>query len=117
MEVSTPAAISTGIEVWTWVIAEKNDIEVALMSELLSSWSDSIRQEKGIFSPSLKSAFHSSFVAVAQMPVQLRRSVPFACGLQSNRKRGDRSGDGKRSEITHSACFGSADAIQPSAGG
>ncbi|KAF8913519.1 hypothetical protein CPB85DRAFT_1299266 [Mucidula mucida] len=56
MEVSTPAAISTGIEVWTWVIAEKNDIEVALMSELLSSWSDSIRQEKGIFSPSLNYA-------------------------------------------------------------
>ncbi len=53
-EVATPAAISTGIEVWTWVIAEKNDIEVALMSEILSAWSYTIRQEKGIFSTSLK---------------------------------------------------------------
>ncbi|KAK0497081.1 hypothetical protein EDD18DRAFT_1165281 [Armillaria luteobubalina] len=52
-EVATPAAISTGIEVWTWVIAEKNDIEVALMSEVLSAWSSTIRQEKGIFSTSL----------------------------------------------------------------
>ncbi|KAK0463795.1 uncharacterized protein EV420DRAFT_1520089 [Desarmillaria tabescens] len=51
--VATPAAISTGIEVWTWVIAENNDIEVALMSEVLSAWSSTIRQEKGIFSTSL----------------------------------------------------------------
>ncbi|KAJ6502153.1 hypothetical protein C8R45DRAFT_975566 [Mycena sanguinolenta] len=52
-EVSTPSAISAGIEIWTWAIAEKPDIEVALISEVLSAWSDSIRQEKGIFSTSL----------------------------------------------------------------
>ncbi|KAG7448129.1 uncharacterized protein BT62DRAFT_930208 [Guyanagaster necrorhizus] len=55
-EVATPAAISTGIEVWTWVIAEKNDIEVALMNEVLSAWSYTIRQERGIFSAVLNYA-------------------------------------------------------------
>ncbi|KAF9067556.1 hypothetical protein BDP27DRAFT_1328569 [Rhodocollybia butyracea] len=53
IEVSTPPSISAAIEVWTWVIAEKPSIEVALMSELLSAWTDTIKDEKGIFSTSL----------------------------------------------------------------
>ncbi|KAE9409758.1 hypothetical protein BT96DRAFT_962286 [Gymnopus androsaceus JB14] len=52
-EVSTPSSISAAIEVWTWVIAEKPVIEVALMSELLSAWTNTIKDEKGIFSTSL----------------------------------------------------------------
>ncbi|KAJ7286212.1 hypothetical protein C8J57DRAFT_1496884 [Mycena rebaudengoi] len=52
-EVSTPSAVSAGIEIWTWAIAEKPDIEVGLMGEVLAAWSDSIKQEKGIFSTSL----------------------------------------------------------------
>ncbi|KAF7338006.1 hypothetical protein MVEN_02024500 [Mycena venus] len=52
-EVSTPSAVSAGIEIWTWAIAEKPDIEVALIGEVLAAWSDTIRQEKGIFSTSL----------------------------------------------------------------
>ena len=53
-EVSTPSSISAGIEVWTWVIAEKPDMEVALMTEVLAAWADSIKFEKGIFSPAQK---------------------------------------------------------------
>lgn len=79
MEVNTPAAISTGIEVWTWVIAEKSDIEVALMGELLSSWSDSIRQEKGIFSSSLKSV--PCFISV-QRPLILLLAMPIRSSHQ-----------------------------------
>ncbi|KAJ6618823.1 hypothetical protein B0H10DRAFT_2217316 [Mycena sp. CBHHK59/15] len=52
-EVSTPSAVSAGIEIWTWAIAEKPDIEVGLMGEVLAAWSDTIKQEKGIFSTSL----------------------------------------------------------------
>ncbi|KAJ7172099.1 hypothetical protein C8R46DRAFT_1258016 [Mycena filopes] len=52
-EVSTPSALSAGIEIWTWAIAEKPDMEVGLMGEVLAAWSDTIRQEKGIFSTSL----------------------------------------------------------------
>jgi phosphatidylinositol 4-kinase len=53
-EVGTPSAIATSIDVWTWVIAEKPEVEVALMTEVLSAWSDTIKQEKGVFSTSLK---------------------------------------------------------------
>ncbi|PPQ71810.1 hypothetical protein CVT24_006200, partial [Panaeolus cyanescens] len=48
--VATPAAIASGVEVWTWVISEKASYEVTLMGELLSAWSETISTEKGIFS-------------------------------------------------------------------
>lgn len=53
-EVGTPSAIAASIEVWTWAIAEKPDVEVALIGEVLSAWTDTIKHEKGIFSTSLK---------------------------------------------------------------
>ena len=52
--VSTPPALAAGIEAWTWVIAEKPDIEVALLTEVLSSWFETIRLQKGIFSNSME---------------------------------------------------------------
>ncbi|TFK76247.1 atypical/PIKK/PI4K protein kinase [Pluteus cervinus] len=52
-EVGTPSALAAGIEVWTWVIAEQPRAEVPLMGELLAAWSDTIRNEKGLFSTSL----------------------------------------------------------------
>jgi phosphatidylinositol 4-kinase len=56
-EVFTPAAIAAGIEVWTWVIAEKPVVEVALMCEVLSAWFGTVRDRKGVFSQTLKSGF------------------------------------------------------------
>jgi phosphatidylinositol 4-kinase A len=52
--VSTPPALAAGIEAWIWVIAEKPDIEVALLTEVLSSWFETIRLQKGIFSNSME---------------------------------------------------------------
>ncbi|KAK7467455.1 Phosphatidylinositol 4-kinase stt4 [Stygiomarasmius scandens] len=52
-EVFTPSAISAAIEAWTWVIAEKPSMEIGIMSEILSAWSSTISNEKGIFSLSL----------------------------------------------------------------
>ncbi|KAL4260020.1 PI3/PI4-kinase family protein [Pleurotus pulmonarius] len=52
-EISTPSAITSGIEVWSWVIVEKPEVEVTIMMELLSAWTNSIRVEKGIFSRSI----------------------------------------------------------------
>ncbi|KAG6828586.1 hypothetical protein H0H92_007376 [Tricholoma furcatifolium] len=52
-EVATPPAVAAGIEVWTWVISVKPNYEVALMAEVLSAWSDTIKHEKGMFSSSL----------------------------------------------------------------
>ncbi|KAF7980170.1 hypothetical protein HWV62_39641 [Athelia sp. TMB] len=51
--VFTPSALAAGIEVWTWAIAETPDIEVALLTELLSAWFDTVRRHKGIFSKTL----------------------------------------------------------------
>ena len=53
-EVATPSSIGAGIEVWTWLIASKPNIEVALASEILEAWTDTIKQEKGLFSKTLK---------------------------------------------------------------
>jgi phosphatidylinositol 4-kinase len=65
-EVFTPSAISAGIEVWTWVISEKSEVEVALMGEILTAWSETITHEKGIFSTALKCAM--------PLPVNIRHS-------------------------------------------
>jgi phosphatidylinositol 4-kinase len=53
-EVFTPSAVSAGIEVWTWVIAENPEAEVPLMSEVLYAWLETIKHRKGIFSTALK---------------------------------------------------------------
>lgn len=51
--VATPSAIAVGIEVWSWIIAEKAAVEVTLMGEILSAWSDTIKLQRGIFSRTL----------------------------------------------------------------
>lgn len=55
-EAFTPSAISAGIEAWSWVIAEKPDYEIALMSEISSAWFLTIKHEKGMFSKTLNYA-------------------------------------------------------------
>ncbi|KZT09606.1 atypical/PIKK/PI4K protein kinase [Laetiporus sulphureus 93-53] len=52
-EAFASSAISTGIEAWSWLIAEKPDYEVTLMSEIGSAWISTIKHEKGMFSTSL----------------------------------------------------------------
>ncbi|KAI9571413.1 hypothetical protein HD554DRAFT_2187155 [Boletus coccyginus] len=52
-EVFTPSAIAAGIEVWTWVIAEKPVVEVVLISEILASWFATVKDRKGVFSQCL----------------------------------------------------------------
>lgn len=51
-EVFTPSAIAAGIETWTWVIAERPNIEVAIMCEVLTSWFGTVKEQKGVFSAS-----------------------------------------------------------------
>jgi phosphatidylinositol 4-kinase A len=70
-EVSTPSSISAGIEVWTWVIAEKPDMEVALMTEVLGAWADSIKFEKGIFSPAQK------WVSLLSLPTSVNYLISY----------------------------------------
>lgn len=49
-----PATVSAGIEAWSWVISEKPEYEIVLMSELVSAWIDTIKTGKGMFSTALK---------------------------------------------------------------
>jgi phosphatidylinositol 4-kinase A len=46
--------MASAVEAWTWLIAENPHVEVALMSEILDAWTDTISQQRGAFSPSLK---------------------------------------------------------------
>ncbi|KAH9952080.1 atypical/PIKK/PI4K protein kinase [Amylocystis lapponica] len=55
-EAFSPSSISAGIEAWSWVIAEKPDYEIAMMSEVCSAWVGTIRNEKGLFSRTLNHA-------------------------------------------------------------
>jgi phosphatidylinositol 4-kinase len=54
--VATPPAMVVGAEIWSWLLAEKSTFEVALMSEIVSSWSLTIKHEKGVFSQHIKLA-------------------------------------------------------------
>ncbi|KAI0822734.1 atypical/PIKK/PI4K protein kinase [Trametes gibbosa] len=51
-EAFTQSAVSAGIELWSWVIAEKPEYEVTLMSEIAAAWEVTIKQGKGMFSRS-----------------------------------------------------------------
>jgi phosphatidylinositol 4-kinase len=53
-EVFTPAAIAAGIDVWTWIISEKPEYEIGVMTEINSSWLATVRFERGMFSTSQK---------------------------------------------------------------
>jgi phosphatidylinositol 4-kinase len=52
--VGTPSALIVAIEIWSWFIAEKSALEVALMSEIVSAWAGTIKHRKGIFGNQLK---------------------------------------------------------------
>ncbi|KAJ8463246.1 hypothetical protein ONZ51_g10373 [Trametes cubensis] len=51
-EAFTQSAVSAGIESWTWVIAEKPEYEVTLMSEIAAAWDVTIKLGRGMFSKS-----------------------------------------------------------------
>ncbi|KAH8099528.1 atypical/PIKK/PI4K protein kinase [Cristinia sonorae] len=49
----SPTAVSAGCEVWSWVIAEKPEYEVVLVTEITSAWITTIKHGRGMFSKSL----------------------------------------------------------------
>ena len=53
-EVFTPNSIAAGIDVWTWVIAEKPEYEITVMMQINSAWLATVRFERGMFSTSQK---------------------------------------------------------------
>lgn len=50
----TPSSIAAGIEAWTWLIGERPDLEISLMTDISEAWAETIKLRKGLFSPSMK---------------------------------------------------------------
>ena len=53
-EVFGPPAISTGIEVWTWIIGERPETEIPLIMEISIAWTATMKRRAGLFSGSMK---------------------------------------------------------------
>lgn len=51
----TPMSVSLGLEVWTWLIDVKPEVEVKLITEVMTMWNWTHRRRKGLFSSSLDS--------------------------------------------------------------
>lgn len=50
----TPSSIAAGIEAWTWLIGERPDLEISLMTDISEAWAETIKLRKGLFSTSMK---------------------------------------------------------------
>lgn len=50
IKVFTPLSISLGLELWTWLIDVKPEVEIKLMTEVINMWAWTLRRRKGIFS-------------------------------------------------------------------
>ncbi|WAQ86921.1 hypothetical protein PtA15_7A650 [Puccinia triticina] len=51
----TPLSVSLGLEVWTWLIDVKPEVQIKLIAEVMTMWNWTHRQRKGLFSNSLNS--------------------------------------------------------------
>jgi phosphatidylinositol 4-kinase len=55
----TSSSIAAGIEAWTWLIGERPDLEISLMTDISEAWAETIKLRKGLFSTSMKYVFLS----------------------------------------------------------
>ncbi|KAG8834446.1 phosphatidylinositol-4- kinase [Serendipita sp. 399] len=49
----SPSSIAVGIEAWTWLVGERPDMEIPLITEIDAGWAETIKRGKGIFSASM----------------------------------------------------------------
>lgn len=50
----TALGIAAGVDAWTWLVAERPDVEVALLAEITDGWLWTIQAGRGLFSDSMK---------------------------------------------------------------
>ncbi|KAG1141414.1 hypothetical protein G6F38_008437 [Rhizopus arrhizus] len=67
VQIFTPDSIEIGVDVWSWVLVERFDVEERLMTEIANMWSWALRHRKGLFSPALN-AKHPFIVAMSYAP-------------------------------------------------
>ncbi|KAJ9109086.1 hypothetical protein QFC21_000414 [Naganishia friedmannii] len=53
MRTFTALGIAAGVDAWTWLVAERPDIEVALLSEISDEWEWTIQASRGLFSDTI----------------------------------------------------------------
>lgn len=58
----SPSSIAIGIEAWTWLIGERPDMEIPLMTEVDAGWAETIKRGTGLFSKSMKYVQNYSFI-------------------------------------------------------
>ncbi len=46
----TPLAIAAGADAWSWLIAQRPEVEVSLITEISSAWVWTIKAQRGLFS-------------------------------------------------------------------
>ncbi|KAJ9110206.1 hypothetical protein QFC20_003058 [Naganishia adeliensis] len=51
----TALGIAAGVDAWTWLVAERPDVEVALLAEITDGWLWTIQAGRGLFSDSMNS--------------------------------------------------------------
>lgn len=51
----SPSSIAVGIEAWTWLIGERPDMEIPLMTEVDAGWAETIKRGAGLFSKAMNS--------------------------------------------------------------
>jgi phosphatidylinositol 4-kinase A len=73
----TSTTVSAGVEAWSWVISEKPEYELILMSELTTSWIKTIKQAQGVFSTNLKSVCDSMNSFLLLMAILISYADPF----------------------------------------
>ncbi|RCI03729.1 phosphatidylinositol-4- kinase, partial [Rhizopus stolonifer] len=67
VQIFTVESIEIGVDVWTWILVERPDMEERLMTEISNMWSWAQRHRKGLFSPALNSK-HPFVVAMTYAP-------------------------------------------------
>ena len=50
----SPRSVAAGVDAWTWLVSERPEFEMALLSEVVAGWTWTIESRKGLFSKSLK---------------------------------------------------------------
>ncbi|KAJ9109753.1 hypothetical protein QFC19_001983 [Naganishia cerealis] len=53
MRTFTALGIAAGVDAWTWLVAERPDIEVALLSEISDEWEWTIQAGRGLFNDTI----------------------------------------------------------------
>ncbi|KAG0144911.1 hypothetical protein CROQUDRAFT_46568 [Cronartium quercuum f. sp. fusiforme G11] len=53
IRVFTPLSVALGLELWTWLIDVKPEVEIKLMTDVINMWAWTLRRRKGLFSSAL----------------------------------------------------------------